>query len=335
MSLPVQTSFDYDALPVADETIVRAAAERIKLRVRRVSEDIIAIGQDLIAVKERLEHGLFLPWVASEFEMSERTAQNFISVATRFGKSATVADLSPKVLYALAAPSTPDDVVEKAAEKAAAGGKVTAADVARWKAVAEAAKVEAETVKRNAQDSLTAALSDQEEGFHEERVRLKRELDAAALKLKEAQEAADAARRAADLEAEKKYKGKADKIVEAAMTAKHREFGDLDREVKRREAALEGIKARTAEAEKWAREKAEYNAKIVDQFEEERDLIAVMEGASMQLGIVLAAFDSRYQQQYSESFKGKVAAFLKAFDRVRQSVAECGDGLLELEVIDA
>lgn len=117
---------------------VRDAAARIHLRLGRAAEDIVAIGQDLISVKELLGHGNFLPWIKSEFGMSERSARNFMAVADRFGKSATVADFSPRILYALAAPSTPDDVVEEAAVRAEAGEKITADDVkamkAKWKA---------------------------------------------------------------------------------------------------------------------------------------------------------------------------------------------------------
>ncbi len=73
--------------------------------------------------------------------MSKDTAQNFMSVATKFGKngiipnlrptvlyqlaarfkSKTVLNLTPKILYALAAPSTPDEIVEKSTEKAESG----------------------------------------------------------------------------------------------------------------------------------------------------------------------------------------------------------------------
>ena len=46
--------------------------------------------------------------------------------ASRFGsKSNTVLDLSPSVLYALAAPSTPGAVVEEVVERTAAGQTVT------------------------------------------------------------------------------------------------------------------------------------------------------------------------------------------------------------------
>ncbi|MEY9782287.1 hypothetical protein [Sinorhizobium fredii] len=66
--------------------------------------------------------------------MAERTARNFISVATRFGdKTAIVADLQPTVVYALAAPSTPDDVVEEVTERASNGETFTAADIKAMK----------------------------------------------------------------------------------------------------------------------------------------------------------------------------------------------------------
>ena len=75
-----------------------------------------------------LPHGKFLPWIADEFEMSDRTANDFMNVAHRFGgKSAIIADLKPTILYALSAPSTPESVVEKAIEKAEADGvRITA-----------------------------------------------------------------------------------------------------------------------------------------------------------------------------------------------------------------
>jgi hypothetical protein len=60
---------------------------------------------------ERLGHGNFLPWIEAEFGMSEWTARNFMRVAEEFGgKSGTVPDLPPTVLYQLAAPSTPEPI---------------------------------------------------------------------------------------------------------------------------------------------------------------------------------------------------------------------------------
>lgn len=57
--------------------------------------------------------------------MSEDAAQRFMAVASRFGEIPQFAVFKPSVLYALASPSTPDSVVEKAIEKAESGESVT------------------------------------------------------------------------------------------------------------------------------------------------------------------------------------------------------------------
>jgi hypothetical protein len=81
--------------------------------LKRTAEDIIAIGQDLIAVKSRLGHGKFTPWLDSEFGMTDRHARNFMNVASRFGsKSEIISDLPVTVIYELASPSTPDNVID-------------------------------------------------------------------------------------------------------------------------------------------------------------------------------------------------------------------------------
>lgn len=139
MSDLIQTGFDYAALPVDAALTARAAAERIKLRLKRTVEDIIEIGRELTAVKADLPHGQFLPWIAAEFEMTAQTAQNFIRVCERFGEQKqNYFVFQPTVLYALSAPSTPDAVIDKAVAKVESGEKVTVADVKDWKADSEA-----------------------------------------------------------------------------------------------------------------------------------------------------------------------------------------------------
>jgi len=143
MSDMIQTGFDYAALPVDSALTARAAAERIKLRLKRTVEDIIEIGRELTAVKADLPHGQFLPWIAAEFEMDQKTAFNFMSVYERFGsgKLGIIPNFKPTILYALSAPSTPEAVIEKAIEKAESGDKVTVADVKDWKAELEAERL--------------------------------------------------------------------------------------------------------------------------------------------------------------------------------------------------
>ncbi len=64
----------------------------------------------------------------AEFGWSERSAQNFMSVAEQF-KSAKIADLpiQPSAAYLLAAPSVPDEARQRAVEKAEAGEEITVA----------------------------------------------------------------------------------------------------------------------------------------------------------------------------------------------------------------
>jgi phage N-6-adenine-methyltransferase len=115
----------YTSLDAETRIIVQQRTGEIKTLMRRTAQDIIEIGQKLIEVKARLGHGLFGTWLRSEFEWSERTAQNFMNVAEVF-KSATVADLiPPKALYLLAASSTPEAVREEALQRAELGERIT------------------------------------------------------------------------------------------------------------------------------------------------------------------------------------------------------------------
>ncbi len=135
----VVIGFNYDLLETKLADKVRSAADRIRERIKKTVEDIIEVGNALLAVKEALPHGQFLPWLKAEFGWSERSAQNFMSVAEQF-KSAKIADLpiQPSAAYLLAAPSVPDEAREKAVEKAEAGEEITFA--AAREIVAEARK---------------------------------------------------------------------------------------------------------------------------------------------------------------------------------------------------
>jgi hypothetical protein len=122
----VVVGFNYDLLETKVAEQVRSSADRIRERVKKTVEDIIDVGNDLLAVKEALPHGQFGPWLKAEFGWSERSAQNFMSVAERF-KSANFADLpiQPSAAYLLAAPAVPDEARQVAVEKAEAGEEIT------------------------------------------------------------------------------------------------------------------------------------------------------------------------------------------------------------------
>ncbi len=122
----VVLGFDYGLLESKVAEKVRTTAERIRMRITKTVEDIIEVGNDLLAVKAALAHGQFLPWLRAEFGWSERSAQNFMNVAENF-KSAKIADLpiQPSAAYYLAAPSVPHEALQQAVEKAEAGEEVT------------------------------------------------------------------------------------------------------------------------------------------------------------------------------------------------------------------
>lgn len=129
-------SFDYTALDSEARIVVKQKTQEIRDRVKTAAEHIIGIGVRLIAVKEHLPHGQFLPWLKSEFEWSESAAVKMMQVGKQF-KSVSFTDLTvaPSALYLLAAPSTPDDVRSEFVKKAKAGKPVTHAEVK--KAIAE------------------------------------------------------------------------------------------------------------------------------------------------------------------------------------------------------
>ena len=124
--VPVIVGFNYDLVGDAADK-VRSSAEKIRSTVQKTLEDIILIGQELLSVKEALPHGHFLPWLRAEFGWTERTAQNFMSVAERFGSNTKlISDLTiqPTAAYLLAAPSVPDEARQVAVEKAEAGEEI-------------------------------------------------------------------------------------------------------------------------------------------------------------------------------------------------------------------
>ncbi len=145
-----QMTFDYTPLDEAKRVRIQVKTEAIKSRLKRTAEDIIAIGQDLLDVKKDLDHGEFQNWLKAEFDMSERSAQQFIQVATKFGgltKSAKIADLTPTILYLISSPSTPSVIADQ----------VIAGDIpANTEAIKEASRKQREAEKLALQAKIEA-----------------------------------------------------------------------------------------------------------------------------------------------------------------------------------
>jgi DNA repair exonuclease SbcCD ATPase subunit len=129
-----QSVFDYGVLPINDAIELKASAERIKLRLKRTAEDIIEIGKELILSKKRCGHGGFEKWIESEFDMTDRSARNFMQVAETFGdKTEIISVFKPTALYALSSPSFPEDVRAEVLQRAEAGEKVDSKEIERLK----------------------------------------------------------------------------------------------------------------------------------------------------------------------------------------------------------
>jgi hypothetical protein len=60
---PLKTAFDYGQLEPEVRTVAVEAAAKIRLLGRQATESIVAIGEELSKVKERLPHGAWLPWI--------------------------------------------------------------------------------------------------------------------------------------------------------------------------------------------------------------------------------------------------------------------------------
>jgi hypothetical protein len=113
-----------------DDEFLREAADHIRSRMSRTAEDIVEMGRKLIAVKDHVGHGNFLPWIEREFGMSGDTAARFMNVARNMATQiAHGAEFPPAVLYALSAPSTPEEVRTEITERTKAGERVNLADV--------------------------------------------------------------------------------------------------------------------------------------------------------------------------------------------------------------
>ena len=113
-STPEEVRIEVEQMLIDGQKVTAADVKRMKAELQAA--------RDLVAAKKSLGYGRFLAWIAAEFEMSEQTARKMMRVAEMYdGKSNLSFDLPPTVLYALAAPSTPDEVREKVEKDVAEG----------------------------------------------------------------------------------------------------------------------------------------------------------------------------------------------------------------------
>lgn len=182
--------FDYGLIAEDKCDLIIAAAERIKGRLKRQTSDIIAIGHDLLKVKEVVGHGNFLPWVSAEFNWTARTAQNYIRAAEWAGeKYEVVSHLPPTLVYALSDKRTPETIQVQVRADLAAGKPLDVAAVkekisdARWQAEQQK-KHEAPTGRRRpaVSEATRRRREREEQKQQEEHARREAERETAAVK---------------------------------------------------------------------------------------------------------------------------------------------------------
>jgi hypothetical protein len=99
-------SVDPELAEFLDETASRIGYRGVEL-VRLVIES----GNDLLAVKKKVPHGLFKTWVEGEFDFTLRTAESWMNAAAFAGEHPDIVDkVQATTLYRLAAPEIPETV---------------------------------------------------------------------------------------------------------------------------------------------------------------------------------------------------------------------------------
>jgi hypothetical protein len=164
----LSTTFTYATIEPGAASIAQEAANLIRVHLRKqVVEAVVAVGQQLIEVKNALDHGQFGAWLKAENLFAETTAQNFMRVAKEIGpKTATVADLPLTLVYKMSSPFVPEETRQEILSRREAGdelGKNEINDIvstAIWKAhrglcSTSPGKCCSRLILRSAQRSLT------------------------------------------------------------------------------------------------------------------------------------------------------------------------------------
>jgi hypothetical protein len=158
---PTETHFQYAGVPAESVAEITKLVFRIRATHKRHLEAVYEIGADLLRAKELLGHGNFLPWLQSEFRWSERTANNYMSIARFFqGKAANFADLDIGAAAALAARSTPAEVRDAFLKRAEAGEIITRQEVRERLAVSREVRRTTEVVSADAAPPVSAPAGD-------------------------------------------------------------------------------------------------------------------------------------------------------------------------------
>lgn len=120
----------------------------LKFYINQWGQNTIEIGKRLIAAKELVGQGNWLNWLEKNFNLSYRTAKNFMDCAEKFSKLQTSATLNYSQMVAMLVLSA-EDTEKFIAEKTAKGTPVEDMTVKQLRA--EVAEYKAELAKKNSE----------------------------------------------------------------------------------------------------------------------------------------------------------------------------------------
>lgn len=132
---PASAGFDYEALESAIRRKSRDHAQAIHLIVKDTTENVLRIGQHLIAVREAMPQGRWLAWLKAEFRWSQPVASNFMQVAGKFGELDCVTQFQPSALYELIRGRMAPEAVTEAIAEARSGEVITSKHHAKNNAI--------------------------------------------------------------------------------------------------------------------------------------------------------------------------------------------------------
>jgi hypothetical protein len=125
--VPFKRRFDYDNIvPHHEAEELRKFAVNIQSGGRLLTRFAIKIGKDLFRAKGYLDYGDFEDWCRLEAGLEPRMAQLYMMLAKfAVGDRAAVTGLVLSAAFKIAAPSTPDQVIETVIGRVKQGEKVS------------------------------------------------------------------------------------------------------------------------------------------------------------------------------------------------------------------
>jgi hypothetical protein len=140
-------------------TELQDAAQRIKVLRRAATEHAVEIGRELLRVKERLPHGVFVKWVEKACEFKIRTAQDLMKLARGADSDANaklVALMVPSTLRVYLAKTTPPAVRTTILQRLENGERVSRSEL--HSQVVDTRKTRMEAVQRPAQEGFSSSF---------------------------------------------------------------------------------------------------------------------------------------------------------------------------------